>query len=160
MTQVVLLTGGNLGAVARTLEKARRQLIRRVGPERMHSTVQSSAPWGFEAPDPFLNQVLVLETDLCAEEVLDAAQQIEQELGRQREPGGANGKRTYHSRPIDIDILFYGRQIIHTPRLSIPHPLIAQREFVLSPLAEVLPDWLHPETGQPMSELLQNIQHL
>lgn len=163
MTKVVLLTGGNLGPVADTLSQARRRLIERVGPETARSGVRESEPWGFEAPQAFLNQVLVLETELEPLQLLDAVQQIERELGRVREPQEAaadsagSPQHRYHSRPIDIDILFYGDRIIGTPRLSVPHPLIGQRAFVLRPLAEVLPDYVHPVTGLTVREMLERL---
>ena len=85
MTEVVLLTGGNLGPVAETLSRARQMLIERVGPEKICSGVWESEPWGFEAPQRFLNQVLVLETALEPLAVLDTVQEIERMLGRIRE---------------------------------------------------------------------------
>ena len=174
MTEVVLLTGGNLGPVAETLSRARQMLIERVGPEKICSGVWESEPWGFEAPQRFLNQVLVLETALEPLAVLDTVQEIERMLGRIREvvPNTITGPeiatssaensgqapRDYHSRPIDIDILFYGDRIIDLPRLNVPHPLIAQRAFVLHPLCEILPEYRHPITGLSVREMLVRIE--
>lgn len=173
MTSVVLLTGGNLGPVATTLSKARQLLIERVGPETGCSRVLESEPWGFEAPQRFLNQVLVMNTELEPLAVLDTTKQIERELGRIREPEIVQkietdpaesshhhrSARTYHSRPIDIDILFYGNRILDMPRLCIPHPLIGQRAFVLRPLVEVLPEYIHPVTGLTLRAMLENLEH-
>lgn len=164
MTRVVLLTGGNLGRVAETLEKARRMLGLRVGAEVMHSPVMASEPWGFEASDNFLNQAVVLDTALSPVDLLDEIQRIEQELGRNRDTENPaedtsrdSASRVYQSRTLDIDILFYGDRVVHTPRLDIPHPLIARRKFVLAPLAEILPGMVHPETGETVRAMLQNL---
>ena len=171
MIDVVLLTGGNLDPVAQTLALARVALIEQVGPEKACSGVWESEPWGFEAPQRFLNQVLVLQTQLEPLALLDTVQAIERRLGRVRDEvptsasrDGASGPtpapRRYHSRPIDIDLLFYGDRIIDLPRLQIPHPLIAQRVFVLRPLAEVLPDYRHPVTGLTARDMLEQLEHL
>lgn len=146
--QVVLLTGGNLGDVAGNLRAARERIGARVGAVVAASSVRESGAWGFEAPERFFNQVLVVQTALAPEEVLDVCQEIECELGRRR--GSATG---YASRTMDIDILFYDDLCIDTPRLTIPHPLIAMRPFVLEPLAEVLPEFRHPVLGRTVREL-------
>lgn len=170
MIDVVLLTGGNLGPVTQTLALAREVLIEQVGPEKACSGVWESEPWGFEAPQRFLNQVLVLQTQLEPLTLLDTVQAIERRLGRVRDevptaasrdgaPGPTPAPRQYHSRPIDIDLLFYGDRIIDLPRLQIPHPLIAQRAFVLRPLAEVLPDYRHPVTGLTARDMLEQLEH-
>ena len=166
MIDVVLLTGGNLGPVAQNLARAREALIEQIGPEKTCSGVWESEPWGFEAPQRFLNQVLVLQTSLEPLAVLDTIQAIERQLGRVREaaptdpahhPTSGTAPRQYHSRPIDIDILFYDDRIIDLPRLQVPHPLIAQRAFVLHPLNEVLPEYRHPVTGLTAREMLEQL---
>ena len=148
MPRVVLCTGGNLGDVAGNLARARCELAERIGPETAASVVMVSEPWGFAAENDFLNQILVLDTELAPEEVLDHCQAIESEMGRVREPG-----KGYLSRTMDIDILFYGSQTIDTPRLRIPHPQIARRAFVLDPLVTVLPDFVHPTLGKTIRQL-------
>ena len=91
MACAVLLTGGNLGEVAQTLATARRKLVERAGVELAASTVYESEPWGFDAPERFLNQVLVLDTPLDPEQLLDCCQQIEIEGGRVRAQSQAQG---------------------------------------------------------------------
>lgn len=142
MARVVLLTGGNLGPVAENLEAASRAVAQEVGPIVGRSSVRESEAWGFEAKERFLNQVLVVDTELKPQEVLRRCQRIEQRFGRVRRPG-----QGYASRTMDIDILFYDRRIIDTPELRIPHPLIGERDFVLAPLEEVMGDFIHPVSG-------------
>lgn len=156
----MLLTGGNLGQVASTLEKARGMIAALIGPEVMRSSVMASEPWGFEAKETFLNQVLVVETELDAEEVLSRIQLIEAELGRKRPVDDNGPERRYASRTIDIDILFYGDRIIDTSSLQIPHPLISQRLFVLRPLAEIMPCFVHPLSGKSVAVMLRELTAL
>ena len=157
MARVILLTGGNLGDVRATLAGARLKLAERVGAETAASSLWESPPWGFEAPEQFLNQVLIFETALEPEHVLDICQQIERELGRNRAAEAvekASSGAAYSSRPIDIDIIFYGDEVIDDERLTVPHPLLAEREFALQPLAEIMRRHRHPVTGVTVGEML------
>ncbi|MDD3108361.1 MAG: 2-amino-4-hydroxy-6-hydroxymethyldihydropteridine diphosphokinase [Alistipes sp.] len=151
MARVVLITGGNIGPVAQTLAAARQALIAAVGAEECASTLRRSAPWGFEAKEQFLNQVLILHTSLSPEAVLQQALAIEARLGRQRTAGTTG----YQSRPIDIDLLFYDDRVCATPTLTLPHPRIAERAFVLAPLCEIAPQWMHPTLHQTAAELYE-----
>lgn len=150
MAQVVLLTGGNLGNVTGNMELAFSLIEQRIGKVTKASGIMESEAWGFSSDKKFLNQVLMVSTALLPEEVLDKAQEIEKQLGRTRTPDSG-----YTSRTMDIDILFYGNEIINTPRLTIPHPLMEQREFVLRPLAEIMPEFIHPQCGKSVAELLE-----
>ena len=120
-----------------------------------------SAPWGFEAEQPFVNQVLVADTDLAPHEVLAEVHRIERELGRNRAAEAveraATGQR-YVSRPIDIDILFYDDEVIASERLTVPHPLLSEREFALAPLCEIMRQRRHPVTGQTMEEMYKALR--
>lgn len=161
MARAVLLTGGNAGDVKATLQRAQQLINERVGAVLRCSHRYESAPWGFEAPGRFSNQVLEVTTDLSPEEVLDTVQAIELELGRDRAAEAAERERTgarYASRKIDVDILFYGDAVIRTERLSVPHPKIGEREFVLVPLCEVMRSFRHPETGLTMAEMLNRLK--
>ncbi len=129
------------------------------------STMVTSQPWGFgdqtqEEVAPFTNQAVVVETELAAEELLNALQQIENELGRRRtdeqQEREQRGVR-YLSRKIDIDIIFYGDHVIQSERLTTPHPLMAEREFVLEPLVEIEPEWRHPLLRVSCRELLNRL---
>lgn len=146
-----------MGDVKRTLQAAQQLINDRVGAVMRCSNRYETKPWGFVSEAPFFNQALEVSTDLSAEEVLDTIQQIEQELGRNRAAEqierASTGAR-YTSRPIDIDILFYGSACIDTERLQVPHPLLPEREFALVPLCEIMRSFRHPVTGQSVGEML------
>lgn len=145
----------------RTLQTAQRLINERVGAVMRCSHRYQSEAWGFNATLPFTNQALEISTDLRPLEVLDAIQQIENELGRNRAAEqiekAATGAR-YASRPIDIDIIFYGSEIIDEERLRIPHPLLAERQFALQPLAEIMRSFRHPVTGKSVGEMLDALR--
>ena len=161
MARVVLLTGGNLGDVKDRLRQAQQLINSRVGAVLRCSHCYESAPWGFDAAQPFMNQVVVVSTDLSPEDLLSEIHRIERDLGRNRASEAiekaATGQR-YVSRPIDIDILFYDDAVISTPDLTIPHPGIPEREFVLAPLCEVMRDRRHPVSGHTMGELREALK--
>ncbi len=156
MARVILITGGNLGEMKPLLHRAQEMINAEIGPVMRCSHRYKSAPWGFEAGSHFSNQVLVCDTELSPREVLGKVHQIEAALGRDRIAEAAEKERTgqnYSSRVIDVDILFYDDEIIADHDLVIPHPLLHERDFVLEPLAEVVPDKLHPVLGQTIAEL-------
>ena len=161
MARVVLLTGGNVGDVKERLRTAQRLVNARIGAVLRCSHCYGSAPWGFEAEQPFVNQVLVADTDLAPHEVLAEVHRIERELGRNRAAEAveraATGRR-YVSRPIDIDILFYDDEVIASERLTVPHPLLSEREFALAPLCEIMRQRRHPVTGQTMEEMYEALR--
>ena len=152
MSRAVLLTGGNLGPVADNMTRVREYLACEVGPVVGHSSVRESAPWGFEAEERFLNQVLLVETRLSPMALLDSCQAIERRMGRVRHAKGG-----YASRTMDIDILFYDDLQLHSERLTLPHPLIDQRLFVLVLLDEVMPDRRVPPTQQTVHQLVEKL---
>ncbi len=162
MERVVILLGANLGDTRATFERATELLSQRVGEVVMRSTLWRSEAWGFKGATPeFSNQAIVCECELDAEELLTRTQGIESELGRERVREGEikrhSGER-YSSRSIDIDIIFYGQMCYTSQRLTLPHPLMAEREFVLEPVAEILPDWQHPILGRSCEELLRRLK--
>ena len=141
MARVALLLGGNQGDVKRTLQTAQQLVNSRVGAVLRCSHRYESEPWGFPAAERFSNQALEVSTDLTPHEVLDACQRIERELGRNRAAEAvekASSGAVYCSRPIDIDIIFYDDEVIGDERLTVPHPLLAEREFALVPLCEII----------------------
>lgn len=161
MARVVLLTGGNTGDVKRTLQAAQQLINARVGAVLRCSHRYESEPWGFDAGERFSNQALEVSTDLLPLEVLDAVQEIERELGRNRAAEAVEKARTgvaYTSRPIDIDIIFYDDEVIDGERLTVPHPLLAGREFALAPLCEIMRAHRHPVTGLTVGEMLEALR--
>ena len=162
MARVALLLGGNQGDVKRTLQTAQQLINSRVGAVLRCSHRYESEPWGFPAAQRFSNQALEVSTDLSPLEVLDACQGIERELGRNRAAEAidkASSGAAYSSRPIDIDIIFYGDEVIDDERLTVPHPLLAEREFALQPLAEIMRRHRHPITGVTVGEMLDALRN-
>ena len=162
MARVALLLGGNQGDVKRTLQTAQQLINSRVGAVLRCSHRYESEPWGFPAAQRFSNQALEVSTDLSPLEVLDACQGIERELGRNRAAEAiekASSGAAYSSRPIDIDIIFSGDEVIDDERLTVPHPLLAEREFALQPLAEIMRRHRHPVTGVTVGEMLDALRN-
>ena len=135
------------------LQGARVLLNACAGKITRESALYESEPWGFEANEWFINQVVELYTDLTPEALLKATQEIEQELGRSRQSAESN--QHYSSRTMDIDILFYNEMVLHTPQLSIPHPLLQERRFTLMPLAEIAGEYVHPVFKKTIATLLE-----
>ena len=135
MSEVYLGLGSNLGDKEDHIRKAITLIGERVGLVVRQSSLVSSEPWGFESANSFLNAVICCETSLTPRQVLQTTQQIERELGRRTKSSGG----IYHDRPIDIDLLMYDDLQLSTPRLTLPHPHMHERDFVMIPLREILP---------------------
>ncbi len=161
MARVALLLGGNQGDVKRTLQSAQQLVNSRVGAVLRCSHRYESEPWGFTTEDRFSNQALESPTDLTPLEVLDACQRIERELGRNRAAEAVEGLFgcPLYSRPIDIDLIFYDDLVLETDRLTLPHPLLAEREFALVPLCEIMRQRRHPVTGATVGEMLDALRN-
>ena len=167
MNNVALLIGGNQSLRRSRPEGAtylsRHALIaqateliqQRIGSVVAASRVYETEPWGeFDSPQQnFLNRGLLVETSLTAHEVLHEALAIEAELGRVRKAGS----KLYSSRPMDIDLIFYNDEVIESAELTIPHPRMHLRQFVLEPLAEIMPDFVHPVFQKTITQLLHEI---
>ena len=137
---VYLSLGSNQGDRQARIDEALRRLDKAVGrPYDALSSVIETPAWGFDGP-PFLNCVVRYRTARRPETLLKICTRIERAMGRRGAPEyGADGRRIYRDRPIDIDILLYGDLSVDTPELTIPHPLMREREFVMRPLAEIFP---------------------
>lgn len=135
MHEVYLGLGSNLGDKEQNLTRAIELIGRRVGRVVRQSTFITTEPWGFESDNPFLNAVILCETNKTPREVLHTTQRIERDMGRKHKTTVG-----YADRPIDIDILLYDQLEVNEPDLVIPHPLIEQRDFVMIPLREIMTD--------------------
>ena len=133
MSIVYLGLGSNLGNKEQHITTAVKHLEQRVGKVRRLSSLLKTEPWGFTSPNSFVNAAVSIDTILSPHEVLEATQQIERDMGREQK--SMNGE--YHDRIIDIDILLYDDMEINEKDLTIPHPLMHQRDFVMIPLREI-----------------------
>ncbi len=149
MHKITILLGSNQGNRKELILKAIQLLETKLGKCHKISSIYESEAWGFEAETAFLNQVLLFESHIEAQEILHIGLEIEKELGRIR------NKEGYSSRTMDIDLLFYSNQIIEEENLQVPHPRLHLRRFTLEPLVEVMPDFIHPKLKKTMSELLE-----
>lgn len=147
MNKTYLLLGSNIGNSKASLLKAITAIKKQVGVITKQSSLYNTAAWGNTRQPDFLNQVLVVETKLSAPETMQAILKIEAQLGRTRTIKNA-------PRIIDIDILFFNKEIINEKHLSIPHPQIQNRRFVLTPLNQLSPNLKHPVLNKTVHQLL------
>lgn len=149
MNNVFIIIGGNLGNRLHNLQRAVSLIEQKAGIIKKLSSLYETEPWGAEGQPHYYNQALELLTPLEACDLMETFLMIEQQMGRVRA-----GK--YDARIIDIDILFFNNEVINTGLLTVPHPRLHERRFVLQPLAEIAPTLLHPVFQQTIAELLQN----
>jgi 2-amino-4-hydroxy-6-hydroxymethyldihydropteridine diphosphokinase len=146
-----LALGSNIGDREANLREALARLEAADVRVTRKSSIYETEPRYVRDQPEFLNAVVEAETGLFPLQLLARVRKIEQEMGRQRVT--PNGPRN-----IDIDILFYGKSVIDAPELQVPHPRIAERSFVLEPLAEIAPQLRHPLTGKTASEMLAALE--
>ena len=126
-----------MGDREQQLLTAIRLIGERVGEVTRQSSFIETEPWGFQSDNRFLNAVILCLTECTPREVLRLTQEIERDMGRHKSVHGTSVHRTYQDRPIDIDILLYDDRHIDEPDLTIPHPLMHERDFVMKPLREI-----------------------
>lgn len=143
--------GTNEGNKEENIRGAIEELSHLLGTPTAVATIIETEPWGFQSDNSFLNTVVAFKSTLAPEEILKATQEIELRLGRTKK--SIDG--CYSDRPIDIDILLYGSRVIESPHLTIPHPLLHKRLFVLQPLAQIAPGLIHPILGKSITRLLK-----
>jgi 2-amino-4-hydroxy-6-hydroxymethyldihydropteridine diphosphokinase len=148
MAEVYLSIGSNEGDRLAAFKSAYKKVGEEVGKIAEVSSIYETDPWGFESTSRFLNQVWKIETNLEPLLLIEKLILIEESMGRKRGGGG------YQSRIIDLDILFYESRVMDSANLKLPHPRISERRFVLVPLAEILPGFIHPMLGKSISALL------
>lgn len=146
MVDLVLHLGSNLGNPAIMLQSANALLEKEFGKYLHKSEIYKSAAWGMVDQPDFLNQAVVFQTDISPEECLKKIKSIEIYLGRK-------SRKRWAEREIDIDIIFYGSQIVQQMDLEIPHKEISNRMFVLKPLNEIIPNFVHPFLSLTVSQL-------
>lgn len=152
MHKLYIGLGSNLGEKEQNLKKAIQLIGERIGEVTAQSAFISTPPWGYESENPFLNAAIGCLTKLDPTEVLTRTQNIEIEMGR------VHSKKGYEDRIIDLDLLFYDDWIIQTETLTLPHPLLDKRSFVLEPLAQIAPDTVHPILKKTIKTLLEEIR--
>jgi len=150
MHEVFLSLGSNLGDRMACLNKAAGLITSFAGSIIKVSSVYETEPWGCSHNNNVYNMALELETSLKPMELLKRLQKIEKQCGRK------SSDVRYAARTLDIDILFYDNEMIETDHLKIPHPLIHERRFVLFPMVEIAPLFVHPVLAKTISQLLAN----
>lgn len=151
MNNIILLLGANLGKINQNFEIVTLLINQNIGKILKTSSLYQSEPWGFETPELFINQVIEVQSDLSAFEILKETQAIEKQIGRKTK----SVNQEYSSRLMDVDILFFNNDIIESETLTIPHPRLHLRNFTLLPLTEVIPNYNHPKLNKSISQLLE-----
>ena len=151
LSKIYLGLGANVGIREENLLIARQMIGKKIGLICSQSSIYETAAWGITEQNAFLNQVVEVETRFVASKVLDIIGQIEKEMGRVR-------AIKWGARTIDIDILYYANEVISTENLTIPHPLIQERKFVLMPLCEIAGRFVHPKLQKTNLQLLEICQ--
>ena len=160
MSRVVLLTGSNDAQAESVLQRTAQLLEQRIGNITSRSDIYRSEAWGFTTERDFLNQALQHESNLSPYEVLSTVLDVEQQMGRNRDAERMERELTgerYASRVVDVDVMFYDDEILRSESLTLPHPLLHEREFALRPLCQIMGDYRHPVLGRTLNDILKDI---
>ena len=150
--EAIIALGGNLGDVRASFIGARDMLAAQQGISLIASSrLYRSAPMGPQDQPDYLNAVVIIETRLSAQQLLGCMQDIESHFGRKRD-----GLR-WSERTLDLDLIAYGDMQMQSDELTLPHPGMQDRLFVLQPMHDICPEWLHPVTGKSVTHLLQDL---
>ena len=144
---LILHTGSNVGDRISNLKKANEWIAQTIGTIVQCSNLYQTEAWGVTDQPDFINQAIEVKTILSPQRVLKAILEIETKMGRIR-------KQKWGERLIDIDLIFYENQVIDEENLKVPHPFLQERNFVLVPLQEIVPYWVHPVIGLPVEALV------
>jgi len=155
MTIVYLSLGSNKGDRVGYIQQASSLISNIEGVSIIRtSSLYETEPWECETSNWFVNAAVEINTELSAQKLLSECQRIEKQLGRDRDKEGKYGDRT-----IDIDIMFYGEDILNDSNLLIPHKFFHQRAFMLVPMLEIAPDHMHPVLGQSVTDLHEGLEN-
>lgn len=146
MFTIFLGLGSNLGDKAGYLRAGLQKISEKVGRLKKTSGIYETEPWGVDGQDSYYNLVAEVETPLPPLQLMQVIRQIEQDCGRER-------KERWGSRTLDIDLLFFEDYYFTTPELTVPHPRLTERNFVLYPMTEIAPDFVHPVKRLTLAEL-------
>ena len=147
LQQAYISLGGNLGNTAEIFEQALQVIERLAGDISKKSSLYQTAAWGNTQQPDFLNQVILIQTTLSPNKLLDTLLTIELKFGRER-------KEHWGPRTLDLDLLFFDDFILNKDQLILPHPRIPERKFILIPLQEIAADWLHPVEQKTIQQLV------
>ncbi len=144
--ELYLLLGSNLGEKLKNLDTALAAINAQIGKVESSSSLYETEPWGEIPTETFINQMLKVNTKLSPQQVMEKIISIEESMGRTRE-------KKWENRIIDIDIIFYGKEIISSQSLQIPHPQFEKRNFAILPMMELAPDFVHPSLNLSIEEI-------
>lgn len=150
MNDIFLIIGGNLGNKEKNLATARNLIGQKTGIVKKLSAIYQTEAWGVLNQPVYYNQIIEILTEMNAGELMKSLLSIEQQMGRIR-------NERFGARTIDIDILFFNDEIHNTQDVTIPHPRLQERRFVLEPLHEIAPEFVHPVFQKTVAELLNEL---